>query len=324
MKIFWSWQSDTLEQIGKYLVRDALKAAVNELKQTEDIEEALRENLHLDQDTQGTTGSPDLVSTIFGKIEKSEVVVADVTIVGRTGEDKKLINSNVAIELGYALSECTDARVVLVFNAHYGTHEDLPFDLRHKGGAVVFRLAPNADRNEIAGVRRALAVDFVRKLGPFLQQPPRIKEALSVRAILEHRLERRHPLPNGGSDDVFQLMVCVENNGEQTATDFKLQLDFPGEFMDGAPPYGLSRPGAPPGFSRFEITNEQGNPPTRNLYRGAKSLTLIAFNYAVRDQTKRQHPEQLEKKVTATVFSGHMEPKKTIMTIADLASIPNS
>ena len=137
MKIFWSWQSDTPEQIGKYLVRDALKAAVSELRQTEDIEEALREDLHLDQDTQGTTGSPDLVSTIFGKIEKSEVVVADVTIVGETDEGKKLINSKVAIELGYALSECTDARVVLVVNRNYGTHNDLPFDLRHKGGAVV-------------------------------------------------------------------------------------------------------------------------------------------------------------------------------------------
>ncbi len=303
---------------------DALKSAVNELKQTEDIEEALREDLHLDQDTQGTTGSPDLVSTIFGKIEKSEVVVADVTIVGKTDEGKRLINSNVAIELGYALSECTAARVVLVFNTHYGNHEDLPFDLRHKGGAVVFGLSPNADRNEIAGVRRALAVDFVRKLKPFLQQPPRIKEPLSVRAILEHRLERRYPLQNGGSDDVFQLMVCVENDGEQTATDFKLQLDFPGEFMDGAPPYGLSRPGAPPGFSRFEITNEQGNPPTKNLYRGTKTLTLIAFNYAVRDETRRQRPEQLQREVTATVFSGHMTPKKTIRTIAELASISDS
>jgi hypothetical protein len=146
---------------------------------------------------------------------------------------------------------------------------------------------------------------------------------LSVRAILDHQLVRRHPLPNGGSDDVFQLRVCVENNGEQTATDFMLQLDFPGEFIDGTPPPALSRPGAPPGFSRFEITNEQGHPPTGNLYRGTKSLTLIAFNYAVRDQTKRQYPEQLEKKVTATVFSGNMTPHKTAVTIVELASVSN-
>jgi hypothetical protein len=44
----------------------------------------------------------------------------------------------------------------------------------------------------------------------------------------------------------------------------------------------------------------------------------------VKDQTKRQHPEQLEKKVTATVFSGNMTPKRTIMTIAELAAISNS
>jgi hypothetical protein len=103
MKIFWSWQSDTPEQIGKYLVRDALKVAINRLKQAEDIDEPTRDDLHLDQDTQGITGSPDLVPTIFGKIEKSELIVADVTIVGKTDEDKRLINSNVAIELGYML-----------------------------------------------------------------------------------------------------------------------------------------------------------------------------------------------------------------------------
>jgi hypothetical protein len=212
----------------------------------------------------------------------------------------------------------------LVFNKHYGRHEDLPFDLRHKGGAVVFDLAPEADRQVIAAVRKSLVVDFVQKLTPLLQQP-RIKELLSVRAILEHRLERRYPLPNtGGSDDVFQLKVSVENDGEQTANDFKLQLDFPSEFMDGAPPYGLSRPGTSPGFSRFEITDKEGSPPTRILYRGSRSLTLIAFNYAVRDETKRLHPEQLEKKVTATVFSGSMTPKSTVMTMRELALIPSS
>jgi len=322
MKIFWSWQSDTPEQIGKYLVRDALKAAIVKLKKSDEIEEAPRDDLHLDQDTQGTTGSPDLVRTIFNKIEQSEVVIADVTLVGATGEGKKLINSNVAIELGYALRECTDARLVLVFNMHYGAHEDLPFDLRHKGGAVVFDLAPGATRKEIETARRLLMDDFVQKLKPFLQLPPRINEPLSVRAIFDHRLERSYRT-DGGSDDAFQLQVRVKNDGEHTATDFKLQLDFPSEFIDGSPPLALSRPGAPPGFSRFEITNEEAHPPIVNLYRGEMSLTLIAFNYAVRDQVKRQHPEQFEKKVTATVFSGNMTPKVTVMTMGELALVPN-
>jgi hypothetical protein len=191
MKIFWSWQSDTPEQIGKYLVRDALRVAINRLKQAENIDEPTRDDLHLDQDTQGTTGSPDLVPTIFGKIEKSEVVIADVTIVGKTNEAKSLINSNVAIELGYALHACTDSRVLLVFNKHYGSYEDLPFDLRHKGGAVVFDLAPEADRNQIAAVRTSLADDFVRKLKPFLQLPPRQSQQEQEASKAKERVRRQ-------------------------------------------------------------------------------------------------------------------------------------
>jgi hypothetical protein len=322
MKIFWSWQSDTPEQIGKYLVRDALKSAIDKLKQSEDIEEPTRDDLHLDQDTQGTPGSPDLVPTIFGKIEKSEVVVADVTLVGKTDEDKRLINSNVAIELGYALRACTDARVVLVFNKHYGKHEDLPFDLRHKGGAVDFDLAPEAHRKEIAETRKLLADSFVRKLTPILQLPSRIKAALSVRAIVEHRLQRRYPLPNHGSDDVFELLVGIENDGEQVAHDFKLRVEIPSEFPDGAGPHRLLSRSATPGFIRYEIANEDETVRKNRLYSGEKLPALISFPYAIRDDVKNQHPEQLEKKLTVTAYSGDMKPKETIMTMAELAITP--
>jgi|SRR5580658_165497 hypothetical protein len=321
MKIFWSWQSDTPEQIGKYLVRDALKAAIAKLKQSDDIEEPTRDDLHLDQDTQGTTGSPDLVPTILGKIEKSEVVVADVTTVGKTDGAKGLINSNVAIELGYALRACTDARVILVFNKYYGTHEDLPFDLRHKGGAVVFDLSPEAEGKEISEARSSLADDFVRKLKPFLQLPPRVKEPLSLKAIIEHRLRRRYRLPDGGSDDVFELLVGVENNGELAASDFKLQVEIPPEFLDGGG-HILRSSFANPGFARFEITNEDEPARIKHLYPGTTTPPLIMFNYSVKEQTKKQQPEALKGRVTATVFSGSMKPKETTMTIAELATIP--
>jgi hypothetical protein len=43
----------------------------------------------------------------------------------------------------------TDKNVLMVFNQHFGKYEDLPFDLRHKGGAIFFDLAPNAPRDEI-------------------------------------------------------------------------------------------------------------------------------------------------------------------------------
>jgi hypothetical protein len=75
MKIFWSWQSDTLGNIGRFLVRDALQEAIEQLQEAPDIEEPTakehREALHLDHDVKGVTGSPDLARTIFDKIDVS-------------------------------------------------------------------------------------------------------------------------------------------------------------------------------------------------------------------------------------------------------------
>jgi hypothetical protein len=177
MKIFWSWQSDTLGKIGRFFVRDALGDAIDQLREELDIED--RESIHLDQDRQGVPGSPDLVATIFDKIDKAEVFVADITLVGQTPESvgnsgepipgKKLINSNVAIELGYALRALTDRKVLLVFNSNYGAHEELPFDLRHKGGSITFSLPPSATKETIALERKRLTGTLKVALTPYLK-----------------------------------------------------------------------------------------------------------------------------------------------------------
>jgi len=184
MKVFWSWQSDTPGKIGRHLVRAALEEAIAELKQPQEVEEPTlretREELHLDHDIQGETGTPDLAATIFRKIDKAAVFIADVTLVGQAappnGETKKkLINSNVAIELGYALHALTDKRILLVFNAAYGSHQELPFDLRHKGGAIVFNVSETATRQQVDIAKRNLRAAFVARLKPYLAevaQPP--------------------------------------------------------------------------------------------------------------------------------------------------------
>lgn len=116
MKIFWSWQSDTPGSIGRHFVRTALLEAIAELKQPEDIDKPTtadnRESMHLDQDRQDR-GSPDLANLIFSKIEKAAVFVADVTPVAtipaqNERPEKRNINPNVAIELGFALHALTD------------------------------------------------------------------------------------------------------------------------------------------------------------------------------------------------------------------------
>lgn len=173
MKIFWAWQSDTPGKIGRFFVRDVLNAAIKQLRDdlevVEPTEREVRDALELDHDRKGVPGSPDLARTILEKIEAASVFVADMTPVGEVPADdnrlsKKLINSNVAIELGYALSIHTDRSVLMVMNTHYGTRVDLPFDVAHKGGPIMFNLAPDADRKTIAEAGAELRARLVEAI----------------------------------------------------------------------------------------------------------------------------------------------------------------
>ncbi len=170
--IFWSWQSDTPRRIGHYLVRDTLREAIEHLKADHELlEPAEREataGLKLDSDRQGVPGSPDLAATIFEKIERADVFVADVTLVGQTSDGKKLINSNVAIEYGHAHHALTFKRVLMVQNRHYGDGGELPFDLRQKSWPLHFDLAPDSTKPQIAFERAKLKAQFVTALRPYL------------------------------------------------------------------------------------------------------------------------------------------------------------
>jgi hypothetical protein len=180
MKVFWSWQSDTPGKIGRHFVRDALTAAIVQLKQAPDVEEPTeretRSAMHLDQDRKGISGSPDLARVILEKIEQSAVFVADVTPVGivtiQSGKalPKKIINPNVAIELGYALHALSDRALLMVMNEHYGSRADLPFDLQSKAGPIMFALPPDADRQSITASSRQLTARLVEALEPFIAQ----------------------------------------------------------------------------------------------------------------------------------------------------------
>lgn len=163
MRIFWSWQSDTPGKTGRHFVRTAIDEAVQALKLGPEVDEPFSredeafEALHVDQDRQGVPGSPDLAPLIFEKIADpaTAVFIADVTLVGVVSTEKdneqpkKLINANVAIELGYALGKLGGEKVLMVLNEHYGDRSHLPFDLRGKGGPLLYRLSPAAAKEEI-------------------------------------------------------------------------------------------------------------------------------------------------------------------------------
>src|SRR5689334_11472289 len=138
MKVFWAWQADIPGKIARHFVRDALEEAIDRLKQPRDIEEppeeSRRNDLHLDHDTKGLKGSPEIAAEIFKKIDAAAVVVADVTPVGtapaKEGETPKpLMNPNVAIELGYAFGKLGTDCFLPVLNTAFGNVQGLPFDI---------------------------------------------------------------------------------------------------------------------------------------------------------------------------------------------------
>jgi hypothetical protein len=124
--IFYSWQSDLPNATNRGFIQQALENVARAITADKTIEVEAA----IDRDTQGVPGAPDIAKTILEKIAAADVVVADVSIIGGTPDDRPTPNPNVLIELGYALCSLGHERVLLVLNTAYGGPELLPFDLK--------------------------------------------------------------------------------------------------------------------------------------------------------------------------------------------------
>ncbi|CAM4285311.1 hypothetical protein COEX109129_16705 [Corallococcus exiguus] len=102
----------------------------------------------------------DISATIFRKIENAAVFVADMTSIGRSEGGKRVMqNPNVLIELGYALKTLGPSQVILVANQSYGGKpEDLPFDVRHRRGPILYKLSKE-DPPEVVDQEKQKLVD---------------------------------------------------------------------------------------------------------------------------------------------------------------------
>lgn len=156
--LFFSWQSDTDEKVGRYFLREALRLALLDLASDASLEEAQR-TLELDHDTKGVPGSPPIVETIYRKIRAAALFVSDMTYVGTRLNGKRTPNPNVLIEHGVAIEALGHERVISVMNTAFGSTEEfeLPFDLRHVRWPLLYRLAIDADKVTIQKVQREFA-----------------------------------------------------------------------------------------------------------------------------------------------------------------------
>lgn len=126
--IFYSWQSDLPNNENRGFIESCISAAIKELNKMEEF----HLELNLDRDTKNELGTPDIVNTIFSKIERSKLFIADISIINKDSGDRKTPNPNVLLELGYAAKVLGWEKVICIFNTDYGDFSELPFDLRFR------------------------------------------------------------------------------------------------------------------------------------------------------------------------------------------------
>ena len=159
--VFFSWQSDTPNRLGRTFVEACLERAIGELQADAEVDPADRD-LAIDRDTLDVPGSPPIMETIFSKIDGAAVFLADLTYVAERQGGGRTPNPNVCIEHGYALKALSWRRVIAVMNTAMG-HPDqfeLPFDVRHTRRPIMFDLPEGAD----ADAKRAARDGLVKTL----------------------------------------------------------------------------------------------------------------------------------------------------------------
>ena len=191
-RIFYSWQSDLPNSPNRGFINSALEKAIKEINAEEDF--ALIP--FLDRDTAGLSGSPDISTSIFKKIKKSEIFVADVSIInfGSTDSFRLTPNPNVLIELGYAIGTLGWSRIILVMNKHFGDHLTLPFDLRGRK-TLTYSLDPTnsqkaGERKKVSsilrsGIKEILLASQVANIGKKVKPKASVKDTLRKEALLK-------------------------------------------------------------------------------------------------------------------------------------------
>lgn len=145
--IFYSWQSDLPNKTNRSAIENALKKAIQRIKKNE-----LNLEIAIDRDTKGLSGTPDINEAIFTKIKESHIFVGDISIINsESNSDKKCPNPNVLLELGFAVGVLSWDRVISVINKHYGSPEDLPFDLRFRRHLQYYASEDNKDIDSLVG-----------------------------------------------------------------------------------------------------------------------------------------------------------------------------
>lgn len=305
MALFYSWQSWTNGKENRSFIEDALaKASKVAFSENEEIVDAQR----IDQDARGVSGSLDIHTTIFEKIDTCDAFIADVTYVAQDSKGRLVPNPNVMVELGYAARTLGWNRIILVQNTAMGKPDYLPFDIRQKN-VVTYEWKPGEARPNgedrkltaalierlkslepsIIEARRQVTVNMAHVALEYLQDGKEIalgrlldKHALNLRKATENSdlvdatkqptpdlLRDRLAWADSESDDLVSIFAqCIRWTNANTVSPFVSAIKVATVMSDG------------PGNSRYlKWQNFKWYPVLKLVYAGLIS-GVAADNYA--------------------------------------------
>ena len=179
-KIFYSWQSDLPSNKTRSFIGSCIDKAIENAQDIEAIE-AMR-----DEATLGVTGAPDIVATLFSKIDECDLFIADISLCFTEDREKtkKAPNPNVMLELGYAVKTLTWNRVICICNTDYG--EDFPFDLDHNR-----RVAYSLDAKNQEKVKSKISGIIYKNICDLRNAPQRFMPGLATHIIGTYDFEQK-------------------------------------------------------------------------------------------------------------------------------------
>ena len=179
-KIFYSWQSDLPGSVTRNFIRDCIDDAIAFAEESEAIE------AERDEATLNTTGSPNIVTTLFSKIDEADLFVADLSLcfTGDVNNQKHAPNPNVLLELGYAVKTLDWDRVICLCNADFGS--EYPFDVAHNR-VTTFCLEGKDKKTE----QRRIAKILLSNIQSLRGQAPRAKTGLATHVIGAYDFEKK-------------------------------------------------------------------------------------------------------------------------------------
>ena len=179
-KIFYSWQSDLPGNKTRFFIKSCIDEAIDLALNTEAIE-AVR-----DEATLGVTGAPDIVTTLFSKIDECDLFIADVSLCFTEDNEKvkKSPNPNVMLELGYAVKTLTWDRIICLANTDFG--DIFPFDFNHNRRTDYSLKEKNRDNEK----NRVSKVIF-KNIRDLRDAPPRVKIGKATHIIGSYDFEKK-------------------------------------------------------------------------------------------------------------------------------------